>query len=748
MYPFAGGRTRFALAMGAPAKASGIVSRNTCGNGGYLCAHLMPNDSLAEPSQTRPVAYFDFDDTIVHADSMLHWQRWYARRRKLWWIAPWIWGIVALRGLGKPPVWMKRAFMATANRETPESRSTLVRQFSREFLSQCGLAEILDRSWLHHSLGHEIVVVTASPSFYLVQLSDMLPPHRLVATELEFHGRNLWNLPTIRGRNVKGAEKLAALREAGCELPREATFAYSDHSSDAPLLEAVEHAFAVRPDAPLETLARQRGWPVLRPVDPWGEDKTSLAKTLWLLFGPLGPRWPHLSIPLGKTRRRLWKAWRKELLDAWREASRENRQGFGNHCRALERISTRLKGAAPRLARSLVQKPLINLGHPSQPGMDRLWGTGQSVGLPPHGLDALQRMAFQAPGCENARLVPAPVWSDGLFQVYRVQCEGGIDRILKLLLPGVAEAVDSDLSVRDCECPAGAEPILRRSWEGLLGELRHGLKMELDIAREIDLSKRLRTVFPDRSEGVWIPISHAVAEDGMQGIVMDAADGFALAPYFSYLRETRRLRDPKADPTPDYRAFAALIATAGPLPQAKDLGARIWKLLSRTWNQEAVWLTLTGLEDIRVVPAADGPWILSMSDFAGSVCFPDWAAHALREWDVVCPEGSDDLFELCRAMGWQEHQLQVWKGRHRELVEVVWHPLLRGGDAQGFAFEDWRLDGRLSSLLGQGHQHESWPIPDPCRRVFRTLWWLRRSLAGLGASPDDPSPSGIRLREI
>jgi hypothetical protein len=60
----------------------------------------------------------------------------------------------------------------------------------------------------------------------------------------------------------------------------------------------------------------------------------------------------------------------------------------------------------------------------------------------------------------------------------------------------------------------------------------------------------------------------------MQGIVMDAADGFALAPYFSYLRETRRLRDPKAEPTPDYRAFAALIATAGPLPQAKDLGAR------------------------------------------------------------------------------------------------------------------------------------------------------------------------------
>jgi hypothetical protein len=74
----------------------------------------------------------------------------------------------------------------------------------------------------------------------------------------------------------------------------------------------------------------------------------------------------------------------------------------------------------------------------------------------------------------------------------------------------VAEAIDSDLSTRDCECPAGAEPILRRAWDGLLGELRHGLKMEVDISREVDLSRKLRTVFPDSSEGIRIPFSHPV----------------------------------------------------------------------------------------------------------------------------------------------------------------------------------------------------------------------------------------------
>lgn len=707
----------------------------------------MPNDSIADSGSPRPVAFFDFDDTLVHADSMLHWQRWYARRRKLWHIGPWIWGAMILRALGKSPVWMKRAYMATVNRETPESLESLVRQFSREFLSQCGLAEMLERVWLHHALGHEIVVVTASPRFYLVHLQDLLPTHHLVATELEFQGRHLWNLPEIRGYNVKGPFKLDALREAGYELPRDATFAYSDHISDAPLLEAVEHAFAVRPDDQLELLARRRGWPIFRPLDPWGEEKTSLAKALWMAFGPLGPRWPHMGLPQGKARKRLWKRWRLQLLEAWREAGRDNHEKFGEHCRALERASTRLKGAAPRLARALVQKPLINLGHPAQPGMDRLWGTGQSVGLPPADLDVLQRMAYQAPECESVRLVPAPVWSDGLFQVYRLERPSGSDRILKLLLPGAIEAVAHDLASSDVRSSESIDPLLRRAWDGLMSELRYSLPLEIDLPRELAIGERLRQIFPDRSEGIWIPQSFGVREGDLQGIVLEAADGFVLSSYFAYLRETRRLRDPKADPTPDYRAFAALIATAGPLPQARDLGARLWKLLSGAWNQGAVWLTLTGAEDVSVLPSRGDGWLLAMSDFAGAVEFPEWCAHALREWDVVCPEGSDELVELCRAMGWEDNQLQVWKGRHRDLVEMVWHPLLRGNDVQGFAFEDWRLDGRLSALLGPGHKQENWPIPDPCRRVFRTLWWLRRGLAGLGSSPEDPSPSGVRLRD-
>ena len=381
---------------------------------------------------------------------------------------------------------------------------------------------------------------------------------------------------------------------------------------------------------------------------------------------------------------------------------------FGAHLHASE-------GGCASFGARACPKSLSSISGIRQPGMDRVWGTGQSVGLPPHALDSLQRMAFQAPGCEKARLVPAPVWSDGLFQVYRIQCEGGTDRILKLLLPGAEEAVDFDLSGKDCESVAAADPILRRSWDGLMGELRYGLRMELDIPREIAIAELLRKVFPDRSEGIWIPVSYAVSDDGLKGIVLDAADGFALSPYFSYLRETRRPARPQGRAHSRLPRFCGPDRHGGASARRPAISAHAsGSFFPGPGARNPSGLRSPGPRDIRVLPGKGIGWNLSMSDFSGAVRFPDWCAHALREWDVVCPEGSDDLLELCRAMGWQENQLQVL-GRDgiaswSRSSGILFCGL--GSDTQGFAFEDWRLDGRLASLLGQGHQHETWPIPD------------------------------------
>jgi hypothetical protein len=67
-----------------------------------------------------------------------------------------------------------------------------------------------------------------------------------------------------------GPFKADAMRELAGErgIDLEASYAYSDSYTDAPMLEVVGHPFAVNPDRVLAKLARQREWEVLSFTHP------------------------------------------------------------------------------------------------------------------------------------------------------------------------------------------------------------------------------------------------------------------------------------------------------------------------------------------------------------------------------------------------------------------------------------------------------------------------------------------------
>jgi phosphoserine phosphatase len=54
------------------------------------------------------------------------------------------------------------------------------------------------------------------------------------------------------------------LEHQGCTLLQWRSTAYSDSINDLPLLEAVDQAVCAQPDAALEQIAGERGWPVVR----------------------------------------------------------------------------------------------------------------------------------------------------------------------------------------------------------------------------------------------------------------------------------------------------------------------------------------------------------------------------------------------------------------------------------------------------------------------------------------------------
>jgi len=120
----------------------------------------------------------------------------------------------------------------------------------------------------HHAAGLDVVLVSSSGEEVVTAIGEMLGVDRVVATRMvEQDGRYTGEIDFY----AYGPHKATAVRELalahGYDLA--ASYAYSDSSTDLPMLEAVGHPHAVNPDKALRRVATQRGWPILafaRPV--------------------------------------------------------------------------------------------------------------------------------------------------------------------------------------------------------------------------------------------------------------------------------------------------------------------------------------------------------------------------------------------------------------------------------------------------------------------------------------------------
>lgn len=120
----------------------------------------------------------------------------------------------------------------------------------------------------HHAAGRDVVVVSASGSEIVEPIAAVLGADHVIATRMAVAG----------GRYTGGIDfyafgenKATAIRELAAEqgYDLDASYAYSDSITDAPMLAAVGHGFAVNPDRALRRLAVTEGWGTLsftRPV--------------------------------------------------------------------------------------------------------------------------------------------------------------------------------------------------------------------------------------------------------------------------------------------------------------------------------------------------------------------------------------------------------------------------------------------------------------------------------------------------
>ncbi|NQT29721.1 MAG: HAD family hydrolase [Candidatus Saganbacteria bacterium] len=116
----------------------------------------------------------------------------------------------------------------------------------------------------HIRNGEKIVLVSSSLDVIIDRLKNYLGANAVICTKLEvkngiYTGRVV--KPDIYGEAKANAIKEFAVKE-GINLG--ASYAYSDHISDLPMLELVGNPVGVNPDMQLAKVCKRKGWEVLR----------------------------------------------------------------------------------------------------------------------------------------------------------------------------------------------------------------------------------------------------------------------------------------------------------------------------------------------------------------------------------------------------------------------------------------------------------------------------------------------------
>ncbi len=115
--------------------------------------------------------------------------------------------------------------------------------------------------------GYTLVMASASYRLYVEPIARRLGFDAVIATD-HFTQDIDYVRARIAGENCYDIAKLRMvekwMKDQGVDRSKAHVRAYSDHVSDAPLLAFADEGFAANPHAPLERLAREKGWPILR----------------------------------------------------------------------------------------------------------------------------------------------------------------------------------------------------------------------------------------------------------------------------------------------------------------------------------------------------------------------------------------------------------------------------------------------------------------------------------------------------
>ena len=212
-------------------------------------------------------AFFDLDKTVIAKSSVLAFGRPLYREgllsRSALLKSAYNQAIYRLRGADEARMERARDKMLSITRGWEQARvSGIVRETFETIVAPIIYAEALELFEEHLDAGRKIFLVSSSPIEIVAHLAQYLGIDECIASRsrVDADGRYTGDLEFY----AYGPHNAAAIVEAagrdGIDL--DASYAYSDSITDAPMLDLVGHPVAVNPDRELARLARRNEWEI------------------------------------------------------------------------------------------------------------------------------------------------------------------------------------------------------------------------------------------------------------------------------------------------------------------------------------------------------------------------------------------------------------------------------------------------------------------------------------------------------